>query len=83
MVVGRSKVNTFRGLHDKIAKRVTRWKEKFNSRAEREILIKSVAQVIPTYTMSIFKIPKSPCDDLNSMMAKYWWGQTSNEKKIH
>ena len=83
MVVGRSKVNTFKGLHNKIAKRVMGWKEKFNSRAEREILIKTLAQVIPTYTMSIFKIPKSLCDDLNSMMAKYWWGQISNEKKIH
>ena len=76
-------MNTFRGLHNKIAKRVRGWKEKFNSRAEREILIKTLAQVIPTYTMSIFKIPKSLCDDLNSMMAKYWWGQISNEKKIH
>ena len=74
MVVGRSKVKTFRGLHNKIAKRVMGWKEKFKSRAEREILIKTLAQVIPTYTISIFKILKSLCDDLNSMMAKYWWG---------
>lgn len=30
----------------------------------KEILIKSVAQAIPTYVMSIFKLPASVCDDL-------------------
>ena len=41
-----------------------------------------VAQAIPTYSMSVFKIPKV-CEGINSMLAKYWWGQTHNEKKIH
>ena len=47
------------------------------------MLIKMVAQTIPTYSMSIFKLPKKVCDDINSVLAKYWWGQTRNEKKIH
>ena len=38
------------------------WKEKFISKASREILIKTIAQAIPTYTMSLFKLPKAPCD---------------------
>jgi len=42
-----------------------------------------VAQVIPTYTMGIFKIPKSLYDTINSTLAKYWWGQTKEEKKIY
>lgn len=44
---------------------------------------KMVAQVIPTYSMSLFKLPKVLCDDINSILAKYWWGQSSNEKKVH
>ena len=59
------------------------WKEKFISKAGREILIKIVTQSIPTYTMGIFKIPKTLFDIINSTLAKYWWGQTKNEKKIH
>ena len=55
MVGGKSKVNTFRELREKIFKRVIRWKEKFISQARREIIIKTVAQAIPTYTMGIFK----------------------------
>ena len=33
--------------------------------------------------MSIFKFPKSTCDNINSLLAKYWWGQTKEERKIH
>ena len=80
---GKSKVNTFKELQEKITKRVMGWKEKFISKAGREILIKMVAQAIPTYSMGLFKIPKSICDNINSILSKYWWGQTKEERKIH
>ena len=80
---GKSKVNTFKELQEKITKRVMGWKEKFISKAGREILIKTVAQVIPTYSMGLFKIHKSICDNINSILSKYWWGQTKEERKIH
>ena len=83
MVGGKSMVNTFKDLQEQITKRVMEWKEKTISRAGREVLIKTVAQAIPIYSMSIFKLPKKVCDDINSVLAKYWWGQTRNEKKIH
>lgn len=59
------------------------WKEKFISKAGREVLIKTVVQAIPAYSMSIFKILKSLCETINSTMAKCWWGQTKEEKKIY
>ena len=67
----------------KITKKVMGWKEKFISKASREILIKIVAQAIPTYSMCLFKIPKAICDKINSISSNYWWGQTKDEKKIH
>ena len=70
MVGGKSKVDTFKGLHERITKKVMGWKEKFISKAGREILIKSIAQAIPTYTVGIFKIPKALCNTLNSALAK-------------
>lgn len=72
MVIGKSKVNTFKGVREKIAKRVTGWKEKFISKVGREIFIKTVAQVIPTNTMRIFRLPKHLCDDINTILARYW-----------
>ena len=71
MVGGKSKVDTFKGLQEKITKKVMGWKKKFISKAGREILIKTVAQAIPTYTMGIFKIPKVLHDMLNSTLTKY------------
>ena len=80
---GKSKVNTFKQLQEKITKRVMGWKEKFISKAGCEILIKTMAQAIPTYSMSLFKIPKTICDNINSILSKYWWGKTKEERKIH
>ena len=72
MTCGKSRVNTFKELEEKILKRVLRWKEKFISKAGWEVLIKTVAQAIPTYAMSLFKLPKSMCGSINSLLAKYW-----------
>ena len=83
MVGGKSKVNTFKDLQEKITKRVLGWKGKFISKAGREILIKTVAQAIPICSMGIFRIPKALCDTINSTLAKYWWGQTREENKIY
>ena len=67
-------MSTFKEFRERIAKRVIEWKEKFISKAGREVLIKTVAQVILTYSMSLFQLPKMLCSNMNSIMAKYWWG---------
>lgn len=51
------------------------------SRTRKEVLIKVVAQSIPT--MSMFQLPKSLCDDINALCINFWWGQVGNERKIH
>ena len=45
IIAGKSKINTFKGVREKITKKVTGWKEKFISQAGREILIKNVALI--------------------------------------
>ena len=42
MVGGKSKVNTFKGLHERITKKVMGWKEKFISKADRRYLLKNL-----------------------------------------
>lgn len=74
MATRKSKVNTFKDLQEKITKRVMGWKEKF--KAAHEILIKTVAQAIPTYSLSLFKLLEYICDNINSLLEKYWWGQS-------
>ena len=53
------------------------------SRAGKEVLIKTVAQSITTYTMSVFQLLIKLCDELDAICARFWWGQVGNEWKIH
>jgi len=58
------------------------WKEKLLSQVGKEIMIKVVIQSIPTYSVSVFKLPTSLCKDIEAMIGKFWWGQ-EEKKKIH
>ena len=73
-LVGRAKYHTFSYLKDRIWKKLQGWKGLVLSKASKEILIKAVAQSIPTYTMSVFQLPLKLCDELDALCVKYWWG---------
>ena len=67
-LVGRNKKASFSAIKDKLSKKLAGWKGKLFSKVGKEVLIKAVAQAIPTYTMSCFKISDSLCDELTSMI---------------
>lgn len=46
-------------------------------------MIKSVAQAIPTYLMSCFRIPKGVVDKIRAAIMRFWWGQKGDEKRTH
>ena len=52
------------------------------SKAGKEVLIKAVAQGIPTYIISCFKLLGALCEGLTSMINNFWWGQKQDEKKM-
>jgi hypothetical protein len=81
--MGRSKSKTFAYLKDRVWKRIQGWKEKLLSKAGKEILIKAVAQAIPSYAMSCFDLTKTLCDEIGAMICRYWWSQQDNENKMH
>ena len=56
--VGMDKIDCFQFLIERIIKKISGWKEKLLSTGGKEILLKAVIQAIPTYAMSVFKIPK-------------------------
>lgn len=80
---GRSKKVIFTGVMDRVWKKLKGWKERFLSRAGKETLIKAVAQAIPNYILSWYKLPEGCCNDIDSMLAKFWWGSKEEERKIH
>ncbi|XP_050241151.1 uncharacterized protein LOC126690058 [Quercus robur] len=82
-LVERKKRNTFNDVKEKLAKKLAGWKKKLLSKASKEILMKAVAQAIPTYTMSCFKLPDTFCEELMSMIRNFWWGQKQDERKLN
>jgi ribonuclease HI/exonuclease III len=81
-IVGRSRIREFQNIMDRVRKKIGDWKSTFLSQAGKEVMIKAVLQAIPTYTMSIFLLPKELCRELNTLMQKFWWGHKENDKKI-
>ena len=59
------------------------WSEKHLSAAAKEVLIKAVAQAIPTYTMSIFHLSASFCEELARGVRRYWWGEDADNRRTH
>ena len=53
------------------------------SQAGREVLLKSVIQAIPTYTMGCFKFPIGLYHEIEALIKKFWWGQRGDCRKIH
>ena len=51
------------------------------SRAGKEVLIKAVAQSIPTYSMGVFQLPGKLCDELDTMCAN-WGGEENTLEKL-
>ena len=52
------------------------------SRADKEVLIISVLQAIPSYAISCFKLPIGLCKDFSNMIRRFWWGIPKDKKGI-
>ena len=70
-LVGRSKYQTFSFLKDRVWKKIQGWKRQLFSKAGKEILIKAVAQSIPSYMMRVFQLLVKLCNELNAMCARF------------
>ena len=57
-VVGKSKEGCFKHLRECSWSKLSGWKGQALSKAAREVLVKSVLQAIPAYSMSCFKFSK-------------------------
>lgn len=83
MSVGKSKKEIFSYLREMMVKKMNAWSEKALSKAGKEVLLKVVAQAVPTYAMSCFKLPVSLCREFSSLMVNFWWGSNGDKKKVH
>ena len=78
-IIGRAKKKAFNAIKDRVWRRLQGWKEKLLSQAGREVLIKSIIQAIPPYTMCCFNFPLRLCAEISSMATNLWWEQRGVE----
>ena len=71
-LVGHAKKQRFVYIKERVWRKLQGWKEKLLSQAGRKVLIKAVIQVIPTYTISCFKLPKGLIKELETLIRKFW-----------
>lgn len=79
---GRMSKGRFQNIQEKFTKRFVSWCDQM-AQSGREVLIKSIAQALPTYLMSVFRLPATTCDDLTCMIRNYWWGAEKGRRKTH
>lgn len=76
--VGKNKKEVLGYLETKLKQRIGGWNKRILSRAGKEILLKCVAQALPTYTMSIYHLPITFCSNLEKIMNRFWWETKSS-----
>ncbi|CAN0880645.1 Uncharacterized mitochondrial protein AtMg00310 [Linum grandiflorum] len=82
-IILRSRQETFRFVEDQVSLSLRSWKSQCLSLAGVYTLIKSVISGLPVYAMSCYMLPDTLCQRLDSMLARFWWGQVGSERKIH
>ncbi|KAL4283624.1 hypothetical protein GQ457_16G014760 [Hibiscus cannabinus] len=71
LIVGKSKVEAFGFLDEKVQKRMGNWTKNLLSFAGREVFIKSMAQGIPAYAMSCFLLPECIINPMVATIRKF------------
>ena len=77
------KDRTFRMIKERIPSKINSWSHKTLSQGGKEIFIKAVLQVIPSYTMNCFLLPNRLCDEISSIISNYWWRHSPVKRGIH
>ena len=75
--LSKSRNKDFRFIKEKLDNKLCGWKSKNLSWSGRATLIKSIAQAISIYAMSIIFLPKGLCDQLDASIRRFWWNPNS------
>lgn len=73
LMLGKNKQKEFGRIKEKVLNKVQGWNDHLFSKARKATLIKTAAQAIPCYTMSMFLLLKTLNKELDSILCKFWW----------
>ena len=71
------------GVEERFRKRLTNWKRQYIYKGGRLTLIRSTLSNLPTYVMSLFRLPRKVKIILEKIQRDFLWGGVNLERKIH
>ncbi|KAJ9692984.1 hypothetical protein PVL29_011901 [Vitis rotundifolia] len=71
------------GVEERMRRRLAQWKRHYISKGGRITLIKSTLASMPTYHLSLFRMPKNVAKRLERIQRDFLWGGGNLEKKVH
>lgn len=77
----KSKIEAYQKIGEKLANKLTGWRQRTLSMACRLVLAKAVAETIPAYTMQVIMLPKSILMRMDNLIRNFLWGH--REDKAH
>ncbi|KAL8098470.1 hypothetical protein AgCh_031290 [Apium graveolens] len=74
MRIGANKTDVFELLVGKVEQKLQAWKMQNILKADKVTLLKTAAQSIPNFWMSLLLVPVEICTEIETKMNGYWWG---------
>ena len=71
------------GVEERFGRRLAIWKRQYITKGGRLSLIRSVLSNMPTYFLSLFRLPKKVKLRLDKIQRDFLWGGGSLERKFH
>ncbi|XP_021848080.2 uncharacterized protein [Spinacia oleracea] len=78
--IGRSRCSAFFGLVDIIARKLANFSSRNLSAAAKLVVINSVLVASITHVLSVFLIPKSICERIDSLCLRFWWRSSDSSR---
>ena len=82
-IVGRKRTSFFNNVKLKVLSKISNQQHKLFSSGGKKTLIKAVAEAVPAYAISVFKIPTGLCNDIHRAIARFSQGSKEDNKGIH
>jgi hypothetical protein len=76
-------VSTWKGVVEKMERKLAGWKRMYLSKGGRLTLIKSMLSNLPTYLLLLFPIPLRVANRLEKIQRDFLWGGIGDEAKFH
>ncbi|KAL0293865.1 UNVERIFIED_CONTAM: hypothetical protein Sangu_3229700 [Sesamum angustifolium] len=80
---GNKRKALYENLIDKVRNRISGWENCHLSYGGRLLLIKTVLSSMPIYLLQVLNPPVSTIQKLERLFARFFWGSTTEQRKIH